>query len=324
MIHRLTKTICCLVVVLAYTPAMAGAYRFQTVSDSVPAEKWQTVVGWCDHYTVKPNDTLLDISRNHGLGYNEMALLYPEMDPWLPGVGRQVTIPTLYVLPETKAEGVVINIAELRLYHFFPEIKMVKTYPVGIGTLAYETPVGRFKVISKKEDPVWVVPPSLRERYPFTMMPPGPRNPLGAYWLGLSAEHIGIHGTNFPWAIGRRVSRGCIRLYPEHIGMFYAEAPMGIPVEIVYAPVKVGIRDKAVYVEVHPDTEGRIDDMAQYARDRIAALGLAGCFSEKRLLDAITASDGVPVRIGAVGKDGSGGRLCTARRADGPVRGKIN
>ena len=136
----------------------------------------------------------------------------------------------------------MINLPEMRLYRFFPRIGAVKTYPVGIGGQHGKTPEGTCWVVDRRVDPTWVVPASLKEKYDVPMIPPGPENPLGRYWLGLSRKGYGIHGTDFPWCVGRAVSNGCIRLYPEHIEQLFGKPPVGIWVEIVYEPVKVGFR----------------------------------------------------------------------------------
>ena len=118
----------------------------------------KTVVGCMRHHTIAPKETLLDIARNFGLGFNEIQLLYPEMDPWIPDSGCRLDIPARWVLPMTQLHGVVINLPELRLYHFFPEIGMVTTFPIGIGDVGWETPVATGRINDRKLNPEWVVP----------------------------------------------------------------------------------------------------------------------------------------------------------------------
>jgi L,D-transpeptidase ErfK/SrfK len=264
----------------------------------------KTVVGCMRHYTVAPKETLLDIARNFGLGLNEMQLLYPEMDPWIPESGRCLDIPTQWILPSTRLHGVVINLPELRLYHFFPKIGMVTTFPVGIGNVGWETPVATGRINDRKLNPEWVVPESLRQKYGFKSIPPGPDNPLGKYWMGLSLKGYGIHGTNFPWGIGRLVSHGCIRLYPEHIALLFEEICVGTPFEIIYEPVKIGIQAESIFMEVHPDIYGKIPDMAAHIKRRLKEMCLWNSISLEAVKNALQKQSGVPVCVGFQKKGG--------------------
>lgn len=280
--------------------AHGAGYNYQIISKDASSARWKTVVGWVNQHIVSEGETLLDIARNYELGWNEIEILYPDIDPWVPDVGTELEIPVCWILPSGNSEGIIINIPELRLYRFIAGTNIVETYPVGIGTEEYQTPLGDYHVVEREENPVWTVPPSLRDKYKFTSMPPGPKNPLGKYWLGLSAHHIGIHGTNFPWAVGRQVSRGCIRLYPEHIKRLYPEVTVGTRVRIIYEPVKVGILDRDLYIEVHPDADGITSDFEKYAREHLQELG-DGCYvSDEKLEKALQDKNGVPVRIGSI------------------------
>jgi L,D-transpeptidase ErfK/SrfK len=264
----------------------------------------KTVIGVVQHHIVVPKETLSDIVRNYGLGYNELSLLYPKMDPWLPSPGQNLVIPTQWILPSTKLFGLVINLPEFRLYHFIPETKMVSTYPVGIGDVGWETPVAVSHIIYRQVDPTWLVPKSLRAKYGATTIPPGPKNPLGKYWLGLSLSGYGIHGTNSPWGIGRRVSHGCIRLYPEHIALLFENVSVNTPVEIIYEPVKIGVQDQSIFIEVHPDIYNRIPDMQAQTFRRLHELGIFSDVSVSLVKDALEKQNGLPVRVGFLKKGG--------------------
>jgi L,D-transpeptidase ErfK/SrfK len=274
---------------------MAGGYSY---------DPDKTVVGSMRHHTIAPKETILDVARNFGLGFNEIQLLYPEMDPWIPDSGRCIDIPTRWILPPTRHHGVVINLPELRMYHFFPKIGMVTTFPIGIGNLGWETPVATGTITDRKINPVWVVPKSLRPKYGFISFPPGPGNPLGKYWVGLSLDGYGIHGTNIPWGIGRLVSHGCIRLYPEHIAVFFEEVYVGVPFEIIYEPVKIGIQDGNIFMEVHPDIYNRIPDMAAHIRRRLKEIGLWSGISHEAVANALQKQSGIPVRVGCLMRGG--------------------
>jgi L,D-transpeptidase ErfK/SrfK len=281
--------------VMGCPTGIAGGYSYAS---------GKTVVGCMQHHTIAPKETILDIARSFGLGFNEIQLLYPGMDPWIPDPGRRINIPTRWILPSTRHQGVVINLPELRLYHFLPKIGMVTTFPIGIGDLGWKTPVAMGKIIDRKVNPVWVVPESLRPKYGFISVPPGPNNPLGKYWVGLSLDGYGIHGTNIPWGIGRLVSHGCIRLYPEHIALFFEEVCVGTPFEIIYEPVKIGVQDGNIFIEIHPDIYGRIPDMAAHISRQLKEMGLWSSISHEAVKNALQKQNGVPVRVGCLKKGG--------------------
>jgi L,D-transpeptidase ErfK/SrfK len=202
---------------------------------------------------VDPRQTLLDIARDHDVGYVEIRLANPDIDPWLPEGGRLVTIPSEHILPPVPRRGIVINLAELRLY-VFPDHGAPMSFPIGIGREGAETPLGRTTVIRKRESPTWVPTTSEREENPDLPMSvaPGPLNPMGLYALYLGWKGFAIHGTNQPYSVGRRGSHGCIRMYPEDIARLYPLVDVATPVTVVDMSYKLGWRARQLYVEVHP------------------------------------------------------------------------
>lgn len=283
------------------SPALAvpgGAYPYRFPSASVPFSAAQTVVGVPQKHVVEKKETFLDIARDYDLGFNELEDLYPLQDPWIPPEGMKVVIPSQWVLPDVRRSGIVINIAELRLYYFIGKIKMVRTFPVGIGDSDWQSPVsGLFRITDKRVHPTWYVPESLQEKYGVKTMPPGPENPLGDFWMGLGYSSYGIHGTNFPWAVGRLVTHGCIRLYPEDIELLFGLVEPGTPVEIIYEPVKIGLRAGRVYVEAHRDIYNRLEDFDLYAFSRLKKSGVFEKVDLKKFTEAIDRRDGLPVDV---------------------------
>jgi L,D-transpeptidase ErfK/SrfK len=257
-----------------------------------------TVIGSPQTYIVQENDTLLDIARNFDLGFSEITALYKDLDPWIPPPGLELTIPTFWILPEGDWNGILINIPEMRLYLFFRKISMVKTFPIGIGVTENFTPTGRFYVKDKRVSPTWHIPLSLREKYEGRKsIPPGPENPLGSHWLGLSINGYGIHGTNFPWAVGRLVTHGCIRLYPEDILLLYSMVPVGTPVNIIYEPIKIGSNQGRIFIEVHEDIYHRIPDPLQFTLNRLEEKGTKHLVDLEKMKEALDQKRGVPVEI---------------------------
>lgn len=287
--------------------AFAGAFEYRLPDDRTASESWNTVVGVVQLHTVALKETLLDIARNYGLGYNEIELFHPGTDPWIPEPGSELAIPTQWVLPPTRHEGIVINLPEMRLYRFFPKIKVVKTYPIGIGARETPTPEGASWVVDRSVYPTWTIPDSLRSKYPVAAIPPGPDNPLGKYWLGISRKGYGIHGTNFPWCVGRSVSNGCIRLYPEHIEQLFHETPAMTHVEIIYEPVKVGFQKGWIFVEIHPDPYGRIKNTEERAIRRLQKSVNLKYVSLDLLRAALAECRGVPVPVGSLFDSGGSG-----------------
>lgn len=256
-----------------------------------------TVIGAPRWYRIKDKDTLLDLARKNGLGYNSLDLLFPKMDAWIPPKGKRIFIPTFWVLPPTQHFQIVLNVPELRLYYFDRTSSTVQTYPIGIGDEGWESPLGTFFVNEKRANPSWYVPTSLQAKYGMAVMPPGPENPLGEYMMKISAGAYGIHGTAMPWGVGRLVSHGCIRCYPEHIRLLFPQVAMGTKVEIIYEPVKFGLKNGQVFVEAHPDVYKKIPDYAKFAFDKLAQYPYANQVDQKKFAVAIALQNGVPTDV---------------------------
>ncbi len=272
----------------------------------------QSVVGEPQVVFTRAEDTLSDLAREYGLGYDEIVAANPGVNPWLPGENTPVLLPTQYVLPDVPRQGMVLNIATKRLF-YFPQAEegdaqKVLTYPIGIGRVGWETPLGSTTVVSKARDPSWWVPLSVRREHaemgnPLpSVVPPGPDNPLGSRVLKLDMPGYLIHGTNTPYGVGMRVSHGCVRLYPENIELLYELVAIGEPVMIVNEPYQVGVQDDALYFEAHAPLE----DDALPPEERLQALldrqpDMAGQPLNEHLREHIRSlaaePRGVPVRI---------------------------
>lgn len=223
------------------------------------------VIGALTTVTARADDTLLDIARRHGLGYEDIVRANPEVDTWLPGEGTAVVLPTRYILPPGPRSGVVLNLAEYRMYYYpQPEAgqpAVVMTYPISIGRMDWETPLGRTSVVSKVRKPAWYPPDSIRAEHlaagdPLPrIVPPGPKNPLGDYAMRLGLPGYLIHGTNRPAGVGMRVTHGCIRMFPEDIDFLFDRIALNTPVRIINEPVKIGWSGDQLLVEVHRTLE---------------------------------------------------------------------
>lgn len=208
------------------------------------------MVGEVYTVTASEEDTLMDIARAHNVGYEEIRMANPDTSLWVPGEGTEVTIPGQFILPDEARTGIVINVAELRLY-YYPDVEegetpRVETYPIGIGRDAYNTPLGITETTMRLENPAWYPPESIRREAAErgdpapAVVPPGADNPLGQYAILLDIPGYLIHGTNQPDGIGMRASRGCIRMHPEDIESVFWRVPVGTQVNIIDSPIKVG------------------------------------------------------------------------------------
>lgn len=272
----------------------------------------QSVIGVPQIVFSKDEHTFSDLAREYGLGYDELVAANPEVDPWLPGEGTPVLLPTQFVLPDVPREGIVLNIAAKRLFYFPAaadgESQVVMTYPIGIGRVGWETPLGSSAVVSKARDPHWYVPASVRAEHEAlgnplpSVVPPGPDNPLGKHVLKLDIPGYLIHGTNQPYGVGMRVSHGCVRLYPENIELLYELVDVGESVSIINEPYLTGMLDGAIYFEAHEPLED--DEVAADQRLADALARMEGMASETgagldigQMRAAAAAGLGVPVRL---------------------------
>jgi L,D-transpeptidase ErfK/SrfK len=208
---------------------------------------------------VQRDDTLIDVARRAGLGYDEVVLANPDVDKWLPPEGARVRLPTQYLLPPGERRGIVINLAEMRLYYYPKDAPArVVTFPVGVGREDWRTPVTETRVTGRVRDPVWYPTESVRREHAADgrplpeAVPPGPDNPLGPLALTLALPRHLIHGTNHRFGIGMHVTHGCIRLYPEHMQQLFDQVPDGMPVRIIDQAYKSGWSGGRPYLEVHP------------------------------------------------------------------------
>jgi len=220
------------------------------------------VVGEVQITPASKEDTLPDIARRFDVGYEEIVRANPGVDPWIPGANRPIVVPTRFVLPNAPHEGIVINVAAMRLYYFPPhkkgEPQEVYTHPIGIGKVGWSTPEGVTQVIAHVKDPVWRPSQALRvdhrndngEDLP-PVVPPGPDNPLGKYEFRLGWPSYLIHGTNKPYGVGLRSSHGCMRLYPEDIEKVFQMVPNGTRVQVVNQPFVFGWHEGQLYLQAY-------------------------------------------------------------------------
>jgi L,D-transpeptidase ErfK/SrfK len=216
------------------------------------------IVGGFATINVQEGDILPDIARHFGLGYNDITIANPAISPWTPETGARVLLPLRFILPDAPRKGIVLNLANLRLFYFSPkQPNAVLTYPIGVGRDGWNTPLGQTTIVAKAVKPTWTVPESVRREHAAKSdplpkaVPPGPDNPLGEYALRLGFSSYLIHGTNKPYGVGMQVSHGCVRLYPEDIDVLFKKTSVGTPVRIVHQPYMAAWDGDMLYLEAH-------------------------------------------------------------------------
>jgi L,D-transpeptidase ErfK/SrfK len=268
------------------------------------------LVGQVQVVTARHEDTLLDIARRGGLGYTEIKMANRGLDPWMPGEGVQVVLPTQHILPQAPREGIVINLPEMRLYYYLPaqgDFRQVVTYPISIGRFDWRTPLGVTRITQKVPNPSWTPPESIRIEHAAKgdilppVVPAGPDNPLGQFALRLGVPGYLIHGTNKPYGIGMRVTHGCLRLYPEDIAVLFGQVAPGVKVNFVSQPYKIGQAFGVTYLEVHHPLkeekgrrEGALGEIARLLANRGVATADVDWVLVRRELAKPT---GMPVAI---------------------------
>ena len=272
-----------------------------------------TVIGSTKIIYADERDTLLDIARNHGFGYQDMKLANVNVDTWLPDDGQEIVLPSQFILPVASMDGIVLNVPEMRLYYYPPKekgkLQEVFTYPLGVGREGWNTPYIKTIIVEKKVNPNWYPPKSILKEHEEAGDPlpkivkPGPENPLGNYAMRLGRRDYLIHGTNKPNGIGMRISHGCIRLYPEDIKELFSKVSLKTPVNIINQPYKIGVKNDVIYLEAHPFLD---EDKEEYENNLTSVIALIIKISNNRkyqidmrtAYEAIKNPTGLPIAVG--------------------------
>jgi len=274
-----------------------------------------TVVGSPQYHMTKKGEDLLDVARRYDLGWTEIGAMYRQWDPFLPPAGVKLLIPSLWIVPTGHPGPIVVNTGEMRLFYFIKNGTQVYTYPIGMGVLDYITPTGNFYVNQKIVNPAWHIPKHLQAKYGMAVMPAGPDNPMGEFKLGLNWGDYGIHGCNLPWAVGRLVSHGCTRLYPEDIRKLYPMVPMGTKVEYIYEPALIGFRRGRIFLSVHDDVYFKIRSMILHVLNMLEQRGLADQVDTDKVLQTVEEQTGMPADV--TKKSAGSGGMTTSSLEDG-------
>jgi L,D-transpeptidase ErfK/SrfK len=255
-------------------------------------------------YSIRSRDSLYSIAGRLGQRWEYLARLNELQPPFALSVGQKLQINNRHiVLSSTLKDGLLLNLPGHMIY-LFSNGNLVKRFPVAIGRPDWPTPEGNFAIIGKQKNPVWTVPKSIQEelrqegRVVLEKVAPGPDNPLGKYWLPLSAPGYGIHSTIWPESIGHSTSHGCIRMLPEDIADLFPLVQAGTPVAIVYEPIKLTPTvDGRVFLEVHPNVYQKRLVYADRLQDLVKRLGLADQFDWNKAATVLAEQSGVAVDV---------------------------
>lgn len=238
--------------------SLAGTAAASRATSAQPLPIYRQVLGAQAIHVVVAGETLGGIASRFGIKTHLAATINELADPNRLRVGQRLLLSNRHIVPAKLRNGLVINVGDLLLYWLRDDVA-VADFPVGLGRATWQTPPGRYRIVGRRRDPTWHVPRSIQEEMRQEGEPvkkkvaPGPENPLGKYWLQLSAPGYGIHGTNAPWTVGKYTTHGCIRLFPNAIERLYEEVPNGTRVDIVNEPIKVArAGDDTVLLEAHP------------------------------------------------------------------------
>jgi len=250
-------------------------------------------------YEVSAGDVLYGISRRFDLSFMSIALANRIEDPHRIYAGQTLILPTRMILPENLENGILINLPEYRLY-FIREDHSIRVYPVCIGLPTWKTPLGEFTATHLLENPTWYMPKEIaeREHVKREVIPPGPLNPLGDFWVGTDLKGTGIHSTNVPMSIGRPLSHGCVRLYPEDAGELFEQVQVGMRGRIIYEPVKITVQQDSVFVEIHPDVYELVQDYREELARKLTLSNVTVDPDSETIRMVLEEKRGIPVFVG--------------------------
>jgi L,D-transpeptidase ErfK/SrfK len=277
---------------------LLASFSLSVAADELPPLS-HTVVGGDTEYTVQSGDCLISIGARFGVAAKLLALQNTIHYDAIVHPGLRLHIHNPHIVPDTLEDGILINIPQRMLFHF-SQGKLTGAYPVGLGKPTWPTPEGEFRIVTRETNKTWQVPQSIQEemrreqKAVLEEVPPGPDNPLGKHWLGLSMWGYGIHGTIAPASVYHFQSHGCIRLHPDDVATLYDQVKLGTPGRIIYRPVLLAqTEDGRILLEVHRDIYNKKTDPAQAVRAMAEANGLSQAIDWPKVDAVIAARDGL-------------------------------
>lgn len=261
--------------------ALALGTRIATAVALDPLPVYQHVSGEEVVHAVAPGETLGHIARRFGVKLQLATIMNKLSDPHRLRLGQRLRLSNRRIVPSNSPDGITINVADLTLY-WVREGVVMAAFPVGVGRSTWETPPGHYTIVGRRRDPIWHVPRSIQMEMKEKgepvkkKVPAGADNPLGKYWLQLSASGYGIHGTNAPWTVGKYTTHGCVRLRPDDIEWLFNRVPNDTTVDIIDEPIKVArLEGDTVVLEAHMSSVRHQEDINAIVEERLQPSGIA-------------------------------------------------
>jgi L,D-transpeptidase ErfK/SrfK len=267
-----------------------------------PAALARAVVGGIQTVSAVPGDSLND-SDTEACGVVGLARANGLPTDARLAIGQRLRVESVHVVPASfdalAPDAILVNVPQKMLFER-REGFLVAAYPIAVGRPDWRTPLGDFEIDRKATDKPWIVPRSIQEEMRrigepvLEVIPPGPENPLGRHWLGLSRSSCGIHGTNAPASIYSLRTHGCIRLHPDDVASLFARAGPGDPVRIVYEPILLAaLADERICLEVHPDAYARIPSALALIEALARSADLTDRIDWTRITKLVAEKDGI-------------------------------
>jgi L,D-transpeptidase ErfK/SrfK len=286
-------------------PARSEVHRLIVVEEAAPRSLGRTMVGAIAEYVVLPGETFETIGVRFGVDPTAIARRNTR---WVHAAlvpGTKLSIDVHRTVPSSSfgpAGGILINVAQ-KLLFLLVQDGSVMTMPVAVGRSDWPTPTGVFHVARKELDPTWDVPLSIQQemrrlgRPVVTRIPPGPQNPLGRYWIGLSLPNLGIHGTNAPSSVPGYTTHGCLRVASEQIQILFDRVAVGTAGEIIYEPTLLTWYKGRFFLEAHPDVYGRRAKAVQTLHAAAEQLGVQGSIDWSLVEEVVQRREGLAVDV---------------------------
>lgn len=270
-----------------------------TGGPEVEINLYQKLAGGDEEYLVEKPISVNRLAQEKGLRWEVVARQNKLKKPYRLKKGMALRIDSTHIVPEGLSSGLIINLPELNLY-YFKDGDYQRRYALAVGKPSWPTPTGTYKIIDKRKNPTWNVPESIQEEMEeegyevIEKVPPGPKNPLGKFFMLTSAEGVGIHATNRPWSVGYYVSHGCIRMLPEEIEKLFPQISLGTPVKIIYRPLKMALSPQGrIFLEAHPNIyQKKMQPLAQ-VKELARKNGLEDRIDWDRVAKVLKAREGI-------------------------------
>ena len=260
---------------------------------------YRQVAGCQEEYVVEKRVSLIRLAQKRGIKWTALGRRNKLRPPYRLKKGMVLKIDTTHIVPDELTDGLIINLPELDLY-YFKDGAYQRRYILAVGKPSWPTPTGMYKIYEKRRNPTWNVPESIQEEMEeeglevVEQVPPGPKNPLGKFFMGTTADGVGIHATNRPWSVGYYASHGCIRMLPDEIAKLFPQIKVGTPVKIIYRPVKVALTPQGrIFLEAHPNIYRKKIDYMDLVMDLAEKNQLVGRIDWKLVPKILKAKEGI-------------------------------